>query len=286
MTNLCTYSRSQEISQMFKLTHRGIWTCPSCRTNHTSQPGNEIGLVLGLTHPQRGLPLKDYVDAYYQTRIDGLRCDKCRWSGTATRRTEIVGSGPQVLFVQLRRFERIMRVPGKGLSNGHQGRSGGKSRSSDYGSSSSARKRGLLAAVTAAYASGGKGGSMNRKISGPVPYEHILDLGCYAARGDDVGPVTSANESDNHVQASSLRYRLSSIVAHAGMLNDGHYTLFASRPGNATQNGDADERKKNGSGDDSVVVNLDDETVSRARKCDLLDPPGGFTPYILTYVRT
>ena len=198
-----------------------------------------------------------------------------------------------------------MRMPGKGLSDGRNGRSGGKSRNGGHGSGT-AGKRGLLAAVTAAYAGGSKGGSMNRKISGPVPYEYILDLGRYAARGDDVGPIAGANQNGDLGQASSessLRYRLSSIVAHAGMLNDGHYTLIASRPGssnaagngngngsessslNSTQSGNSSIHKKNNNNDDSVVVNLDDEIVSRVRKGDLLDPPGGFTPYILTYVR-
>ena len=166
-----------------------------------------------------------------------------------------------------------MRMPGKSLSNGHHGRNGAKGRHDG----SKASKRSLLAAVTAAYAGGGiSSGSVNRKISGPVPYEHVLDLGKYAARsdGDDDDDDDGGGDDNERRQRSSyppLKYRLSSVVAHAGMLNDGHYTLIASRP------------SINSSG--FVVVNLDDESVSRAQKRDLLDPPGGFTPYILTYVR-
>ena len=296
LTNAKLFLSAHEVSQLFKLTHRGIWTCPSCEINHTSQPGSETGLVLGLTHPQRGLPLRDYVDAYYQTRIDGLRCDKCNWTGTAIRRTEIVGPGPHVLFVQLRRFERVMRMPGKSLSNGPRGRNSGKGR---HGGSK-AIKRGLLAAVTAAYAGGGisSGGSVNRKISGPVPYEHVLDLGKYAAARtdcDDIEGHQGSSSSSSSSSSMSLKYRLSSVVAHAGMLNDGHYTLIASRPGNKSSNSKGSSKNSNDSGSggnsgnsgnsSTVVINLDDESVSRAQKRDLLDPPGGFTPYILTYVR-
>lgn len=212
-----------------------------------------------------------------------------------------------------------MRTPGKGLSNGHSGRNGAKAR---HGGSK-ASKRGLLAAVTAAYAEGGtfSGGSVNRKISGPVPYEHMLDLGKYAARSDRDGdgndykrnqqPLSSSPSSSSSF-SSSLRYRLSSVVAHAGLLNDGHYTLIASRPsvdsssnssnGTSGKNSSTNHQNNNnsnksndkkmssdgsasGSNNGSIVVNLDDESVSRAHKRDLLDPPGGFTPYILTYVR-
>ena len=286
MANTWTY-RSHELTSLFKLTHRGVWHCPSCRTDHAGPTGTETGLVLGLTHPKRGLALTDYINTYYQTQIDGLRCDKCNWIGSAVRRTEILGPGPYVLFVQLRRFERVMRTPGKaalanGL-NGHRSRNMGGRQGGN-----SASKRGLLAAVTAAYA-GTKSASVNRKISAPVPYEHELDLSQYLSRNDDDGNHKRDSAVDDIVSdhSRSLKYRLSSIVAHAGTLDDGHYTLYTRRPVAGATEFDRSNQASEGSGtgNKETVVNVDDELVARAHRDDLLDPPGGFTPYILTYVR-
>ena len=88
------------------------------------------------------------------------------------------------------------------------------------------------------------------KDSRPVAYERELDLGEFAV-----------------VKGQRLRYRLSSVVAHAGSLHGGHYIAYAEKEG-----------EKGG------CMEFNDDAVREVQGGKLLNPGGGFTPYILTYV--
>jgi ubiquitin C-terminal hydrolase len=84
-----------------------------------------------------------------------------------------------------------------------------------------------------------------------VSYERLLDLSAFAVNPD-------------MRERGTLMYRLSSVVAHAGSLNMGHYIAFA-------------EGAKG-------VMEFNDDSVREVPMGKMLNPGGGFTPYILTYV--
>lgn len=61
----------------------------------------------------------------------------------------------------------------------------------------------------------------------------------------------------------AAKYRLASVVAHQGSLHGGHYIAYAEGP--------------------AGVARVNDATVSVASVEEMLDPMGGFTPYLLFY---
>lgn len=89
------------------------------------------------------------------------------------------------------------------------------------------------------------------KITQPNTYPEHLDMTPLVRPG--VLP-------DGH----SMRYTLSSVVAHQGNLAGGHYINIARGPGG--------------------IHKCDDRHITRTTRAEMLAPRAGFTPYILTYL--
>lgn len=102
-----------------------------------------------------------------------------------------------------------------------------------------------------------RGKFTSRKCSRAVRYPLDLDLGEFA--------VQEMRDDEFWASRDCLiaKYRLASVVAHAGSLDFGHYVAYAQGP--------------------AGVMKLDDERVGRCSVDEMLCPEGGFTPYLLVY---
>lgn len=90
-----------------------------------------------------------------------------------------------------------------------------------------------------------------KKLQQSTQYPDVLDLTAFTAPGVLKG---------DH----SMRYTLSSVVAHKGQMNAGHYIAIAKGPGG--------------------IYECDDDSITRTNRAQLLKPGNGFVPYILTYI--
>lgn len=89
------------------------------------------------------------------------------------------------------------------------------------------------------------------KISKDVRFSQELDLSAYA--------------HDTSLQRQkALKYRLSSVISHAGTLRSGHYITYAEGP-------------------KGILRKFDDEYVSSSDPAEMMRSQGSFVPYILTY---
>lgn len=98
--------------------------------------------------------------------------------------------------------------------------------------------------------------SLPRKERKRVPYSQHLDLSQHV----------TADSWQDELSASSLRYKLTAVVAHQGEKNSGHYIAFVKSPNGA-------------------IHEISDASVRTSTLGEMLNPSSGFTPYILTYVR-
>ncbi|KAL2353204.1 hypothetical protein BJ546DRAFT_138921 [Cryomyces antarcticus] len=94
-----------EFSRMFHLQHETSWTCRRCKAASTIVQQPEVGLPLKIVKPRPGLLLSKYVEAHHTEAVEGLRCDVCKSVENRTRTFTIVAA-PEVLVVQLARFQR------------------------------------------------------------------------------------------------------------------------------------------------------------------------------------
>ncbi len=107
------------MSALFKLQHQQAWTCPGCNHVHNAPTSVEFSLSVGIEAPRQGLPLADYIDQYYGPDVAGMTCSRCQWTGTA-RQVITISEAPEILFIQLRRFQVVVKKKGvsiKKLSN-------------------------------------------------------------------------------------------------------------------------------------------------------------------------
>ncbi|KAJ9641812.1 hypothetical protein H2199_005025 [Coniosporium tulheliwenetii] len=80
-----------------------------CGHIHTPQhTDQEFGLSIGITDPGKNLNISKYLDRYFQTRTDAdAKCDKCH-SKSSMPRIATIEAAPEVLLVQLKRFQTEM----------------------------------------------------------------------------------------------------------------------------------------------------------------------------------
>jgi len=191
---------------MFKLRVLSEWTCQGCQQVHTAQPQDETGLQLQITSPAGpNTTIQSFVEAYFSDVVIDAECERCK-SRSNRRRVRTINAPPEVLFIQLQRFER------------------------DYNIST--------------------GRFTTSKITKDVPFGQWLDLSRFA-------------QSQTFRHPGSLRYKLSSVVAHQGTLNNGHYIAFGQGP--------------------QGVLKYNDSRVTKSSLSEMLHPSNDFTPYILTY---
>lgn len=94
-----------------------------------------------------------------------------------------------------------------------------------------------------------------------MPIPEFLDLSPFAADAER----RKRSGGGGGGEGAGWRYRLSSVVAHAGTLKFGHYVAFAAGP-------------------DGRVGKFDDDSVGPSSLKEMMRPEGSFTPYILTYL--
>ena len=103
---------------LFTVTSRWTWKCPTCNSEHPSQPQTEFGQYITTNTPARHLSVQKYIDHEYRGElINGVTCDKCNATGLMVRRIAELLAAPDVLFIGLRCFDYGPAGQRKVLSN-------------------------------------------------------------------------------------------------------------------------------------------------------------------------
>lgn len=96
--------RAKVMESMFKLQHQASWKCQDCDHVHPGPAIDDLGLQLQIVTPRPNLHISQYIDQYYNDQVQDAKCEKCK-SKRNRSRTIFINTAPEVLIVQLRRFE-------------------------------------------------------------------------------------------------------------------------------------------------------------------------------------